>query len=81
MKLITFKEVAKKHELTEVQTRRYTAYMKLRWRHKEELLCLTGYASEWAERFKSGYEYAYSDADGRYRLDQIGTGALFEVPD
>jgi len=37
---------------------RYIRYMRLRWSNEEEIQCKTGYAEEWAMRFKNGIEYA-----------------------
>jgi hypothetical protein len=67
----TYKDVAIKHNLTANQARRFVAYMLARWAREEETQCLTGYAGEWAERFKSGQEYVRSDSVGQAVLDMM----------
>lgn len=61
----TFLGVAEKHELSETQKARYITYMEARWKDEELLQCQTGYASEWAERFKAGIEMRASDCIGQ----------------
>lgn len=62
---LTYEEVAKEANLTVHQAERFCRYMRFRWDKEEALQCTTGYALEWAERFKSGYEYEASDAFGK----------------
>lgn len=60
-----FEEVADAHGLSEQEKHRYVQYMRIRWGHEEELQCETGYADEWAIRFRRGIEYASSDTVGQ----------------
>lgn len=46
--------------------------MRLRWAEEERVQCITGYASEWAMRFKGGNEYSYSDCVGQRILEALG---------
>ncbi len=68
----TFENIAKETGLTEKTETRYCAYMRARWSDDEERMCQDGYAKEWAERFKSGYEYEASDSIGRAMLQAEG---------
>jgi len=72
-KLTTYNEVAIEAKLTEDVSRRFIAYMKQRWGEieDEKLKCLTGYAMEWAIRFKYGIEYSSSDNIGKIALHHI----------
>lgn len=67
----TFVEVGIKAGLKGQCLERYVIYMWGRWAKKEELQCATGYAWEWAERFKAKVEYGCSDTVGQTLLDQI----------
>lgn len=70
----TFLEVGISIGLSGEILRRYTAYMLMRWEHKERELCskhYTEYAKEWAQRFKDGLEYQHSDCDGVAVLNTI----------
>jgi hypothetical protein len=51
----------------------YVAYMRARWGGEigETTQCKSGYALEWAERFKNGEEYLRSDCDGQRLLDKL----------
>lgn len=68
---ITYELIADLEELDAQQRARFLAYMRTRWGATETLKCETGYASEWANRFKRGIEYAASDLAGRAILDQL----------
>ena len=61
----TFDEVADHHSLKDVMRERYINYMRTRWSDEEETQCVTGYAAEWATRFKQGEEYGDSDSIGQ----------------
>ena len=63
--MTTYEEVALAAKLDSGTTTRFIKYMRLRWPVSEERHCLTGYADEWAERFKGGYEYSASDLGGQ----------------
>ena len=67
----TYEEVAKAAGLDQNTTRRFLAYMKTRWSKSEREKCIVGYAAEWADRFKSGREYAASDTFGQRVLCEI----------
>lgn len=68
----TYEQVAQHHGLDEETCRRFLAYMHRRkWTSEEKTQCQTGYASEWAERFKARIEYQASDAEGRAILDLL----------
>ena len=58
---------------------RYLLYMKTRWPDKaeERMKCVTGYAEEWAIRFKHHIEYDMSDGEGRKVLQGIDEGNTF----
>ena len=73
--MTTYEEVALACGLDEQKSRRYVVYMRGRsWRAKEATHCQTGYAAEWAERFKMGVEYVASDLEGRALLDAMKDG-------
>lgn len=66
----TYEEVANAMTLDSGTARRYVRYMRGRsWRGEELEHCLTGYAAEWAARFKEGIEYEMSDPEGQALLD------------
>lgn len=67
----TFSEVGKEAGLDGVTLSRYVTYMERRWKHEEELQCQTGYAMEWAGRFKDGAEFGCSDAAGQSILREM----------
>lgn len=66
----TYQEVADRY-LTGIMRRLYLAYMKKRWASTEESKCLSGYATEWAERFRAGIEYQASDSEGQAVLQEL----------
>lgn len=70
----TFEEVAEKCGLEGKTKERYIRYMRLRWSNEEEIQCKTGYAEEWAMRFKNGVEYASSDDEGQWMLRRMIAG-------
>jgi len=67
----TFDEVGKAAGLDDATLKRYVIYMNRRWANKEESQCQTGYAQEWAERFKGGDEYNCSDPVGQSILREM----------
>ena len=72
----TYDEVAEHHQLEEPTKTRFIAYMRLRWGDlkDEAIKCQCGYASEWAERFKTGIEMGCSDNYGKRILSEIDAG-------
>lgn len=64
----TFAEVAEQKGLTGITKDRFVKYMSTRWADQEKTQCLTGYASEWAQRFQDRREYECSDSDGQWIL-------------
>lgn len=72
----TFDEVGRATGLDGITLKRYVTYMERRWKAQEQLQCQTGYAQEWAERFKGGDEYACSDVDGQSILEEILRGRI-----
>lgn len=67
----TFIEVSEAAELDGITAIRYVAYMTRRWSEEEETQCATGYALEWATKFKDGREYECSDGEGKMVLGNI----------
>ena len=67
----TFIEVGIANELEDRMLERYVQYMLTRWKEEEEIQCQTGYASEWAQRFKTGIEYGASDLEGQRVLKEM----------
>jgi hypothetical protein len=67
----SFEEVAKKVGLDSETTSRYLIYMRARWLSEENQMCKTGYAGEWAMRFKNKIEYYASDSTGQMILRHI----------
>ena len=67
--LATYKDAAK--TLGKIDGARFIAYMTMRWAKEEEIQCMSGYASEWADRFLNGVEYQSSDLEGLRVLKQI----------
>lgn len=49
----------------------YVDYMTKRWAGEETILCQTGYASEWAERFLNNLEWECSDSQGQLVLKEL----------
>ena len=66
-----YEEVADKAGLTSQVKERYIKYMRIRWANEEKTQCLTGYAMEWAQRFKSKMEYPTSDPWGQKILAEM----------
>ena len=64
----TFEEVANINALAPFMKQRYIDYMTIRWKDKEEMQCLSGYAQEWCDRFICGAEYGESDDVGQMML-------------
>jgi len=69
--MITYKEVAEHMKLDGITKVRFIKYMTTRWENEEKLQCETGYATEWAERFKGGCEYSASDYFGQGILNEM----------
>ncbi len=67
----TYVEVGIKNGLEGRALERYVVYMFRRWKTEEEIQCQTGYASEWAERFKKKVEYNCADSEGQIVLKEI----------
>ena len=61
----TYEEVATAAGLDEKTSQRFIRYMTTRWADGETINCLSGYASEWAQRFKKGIEFSASDLEGQ----------------
>lgn len=74
----SYEQVADYHELSEKCRTKYLKYMRTRWgnNNEEKRHCKCGYAGEWAERFKGGYEYESSDSEGQQILDKINNGLI-----
>ena len=68
----TFNEVANMAKLDTETRRKFVAYMSIRWPEEELIQCQTGYACEWAMRFKCGIEYESSDITGKKLLEELG---------
>ena len=71
--LYDYAAVGREVGLDPVTHTRYVTYMKTRWAEKEDLNCKTGYAREWAERFKAKIEFSASDHIGQAILKKEGT--------
>ena len=72
-----YEDIADELEL-DFETKIYFVfYMRSRWYYEEELQCKTGYALEWAERFKMGIEYGASDIIGQTVLRGLGENLGF----
>lgn len=67
----TFREVGVDCGLEGKTLERYVKYMTKRWKDEEETQCLTGYAGEWARRFRSRVEWYSSDSEGQQVLMAI----------
>ena len=67
----TFAEIGIKNGLGGRTLERYVQYMLTRWKKEEEIQCQTGYADEWARRFKERDEYGMSDDEGFRVLKKI----------
>lgn len=62
---MTYEDVAQEAKLNPGVARRYVEYMRLRWADSEAEKCTVGYAQEWANHFKNGWEWLQSDLDGQ----------------
>ena len=71
----TYEEIGKAAALNQPTLARFVSYMRQRWADREALQCGTGYATEWAERFKAGQEWRASDQAGQRILDTMTKGA------
>ena len=71
--MTTYEEIADKVGLTGQLKERYLKYMRTRWGNPEDekIKCQVGYATEWANRFKVGWEYEASDKKGKALLREI----------
>lgn len=67
----TYEQVADRNALDPETRTRFITYMRTRWGGHERLQCETGYAEEWAWRFKRGIEYSYSDGQGQRLLEAM----------
>ena len=72
----TFRDVGVKEGLEGNTLERYVSYMQRRWKSEEETQCQTGYAAEWAQRFKGGWDYSASDVVGKSVLRDIDSEEL-----
>lgn len=72
--LMTYRNVGESVDLPKKTLDRYVEYMTIRWLPEQELQCRTGYALEWAYRFKYGDEYSASDYVGKGVLKAIYEG-------
>jgi len=70
-KRATYEEVGKEEGLEGEILNKFLKYMGIRWKDEEERQCKTGYAAEWANRFKVGNEYSASDCTGQSILDSM----------
>jgi len=68
---MTYENLAIQNNMPSRMAKRYVIYMIRRWSTTEEQKCTDGYAQEWADRFKSGMEYEYSDGEGQRLLKTI----------
>ena len=66
-----YKKIGIEAQLDNITLIRYINYMVARWSHCEELQCASGYAEEWAYRFKHKQEYGASDSTGIHVLEMI----------
>lgn len=67
----TYREIGVQEGLLGRTLERYVEYMLARWKDTEELECQTGYAAQWAKRFRGGNEYGSSDLEGQGVLKNI----------
>jgi hypothetical protein len=70
----SYEAVAQASGLSEDTKQRYLKYMLTRWRDTEEMKCKSGYAEDWAVRFKQGREFECSDQTGRSILRGMANG-------
>ena len=68
----SFEDIAKKTGFDEEKTKMFVWYMETRWKKKEEEMCQTGYAGEWALRFLHNLEFRASDIHGMRLLFSTG---------
>ena len=68
----TYPAIADKAGLTGATRNRFIKYMLIRWASDERIQCVTGYAEEWANRFKDGNEFGASDDIGQTVLRNMG---------
>lgn len=70
---MTYVDIAEKYDLDVKVRQRFLMYMYIRWGNPvdEDIKCTTGYAGEWADRFKLGIEAQASDSKGREVLKRI----------
>jgi hypothetical protein len=73
MELKTYEQVAESYNLSPKTRQRYIAYMRLRWPDSDDewAKCITGYAGEWANIFRSGTEYLCVDDEGKKILHEV----------
>ena len=69
-----YEQVAAHVGLSNFLTSLYADYMRIRFGDHERDQCETGYALEWATRFKNGMEWHTSDLEGQRLLRQLAPG-------
>lgn len=67
----TYREIGIKAGLEGGRLKLFIDYMDKRWKDEEETQCLTGYAMEWAGRFKDNLEWECSDSQGQMVLKEL----------
>ena len=69
----TYAEIGYLTKLEPLVYKIFLAYMRERF-PEEDQICITGYALEWAHRFKIGKEYDMSDLAGQEVLRNLAPG-------
>lgn len=77
---LTYEAIGRACGLEDETLQRYMEYMIKRWGHEEWMQCLSGYATEWALKFKDGIEAKTSDGAGKYLLDIMKKEAELKQP-
>lgn len=68
---MTYEQIADECKLNNRQREMFLKYMNIRWKNTEQMNCKSGYAFEWAMRFKNGTAYDVSDSEGQAILDRL----------
>lgn len=68
---LLYEMIAIEHQLNNEQKELFIDYMMSRWESTAEQKCKTGYAAEWAMRFKDETEFVRSDEIGKRILMEM----------
>ena len=75
-----YDEIAKEMMLEAAVAKKFCTFMRKRFPGEEQTHCLTGYAKEWAGRFKRNDVRAAADSRSQEVLNEIETPNVVQMP-